>query len=73
MNVDQWLVRISRQFRGHDPKKPYMQTGCGQEEPGNVMHVKLVTGICPAESPVIAYNKARSKVPPTQKVGGPLF
>ena len=36
--------------------------GCGQEEPGSIIRVKLATGSCHEQSPVIVLIKARSKV-----------
>ena len=49
---------IKLKGRGHLRKK-----FCGQdEELGSIMRVKLVTGSCPEQSPVIAYIKTRSKV-----------
>ena len=39
--------------------------GCGQEEPGIIMRVKLATGNTVVERPVIAHMKARSKLTET--------
>ena len=46
--------------RSHTRK--IMRTGCGQEEPGSIMQVKLATRSCPEESLVVAHIKANPKV-----------